>query len=126
MTKVIKVLNLTLALILVGVTVVVWFGFNPSGLSGSAYIERQQAMIRLLNTPMPLLGATTIFLTFVSPYLRRENRATAIFLIMAGILLIGAGVVTRCCNQPINAVVMTWNAGAPPANWESLRDEWWR
>jgi uncharacterized membrane protein len=40
-------------------------------------------------------------------------------------LLIG-GVVTRFKNQPINNLVMTWNAQVPPANWTELRDQWWQ
>jgi hypothetical protein len=36
-----------------------------------------------------------------------------------------AGLVTRFGNQPINAVVMTWQASAPPSGWEEARDQWW-
>ena len=32
---------------------------------------------------------------------------------------------TRFLNQPIDAIVMTWQRDAPPANWMRLRDEWW-
>jgi hypothetical protein len=27
--------------------------------------------------------------------------------------------------RPLNAVVITWSAQSPPANWALLRDEWW-
>jgi uncharacterized membrane protein len=47
-------------------------------------------------------------------------------LVAAALLLILAALVTRFSNQPINAVVMTWNAQAPAANWAQLRDEWWQ
>lgn len=126
MKRAIKILNLVLAVILVGIMVVIWFAFDSAGLSAAAYIERQHQMIRMLNTPMPILGAVTILLTFVSSYLRRSAPATAVCLVAAALLLIGSGVITRFCNQPINAIVMTWNANAFPSNWESLRDTWWR
>ncbi|MGA8907819.1 MAG: DUF1772 domain-containing protein [Acidobacteriaceae bacterium] len=37
-----------------------------------------------------------------------------------------AGLVTRFVNQPINAIVMTWQNDAPPESWMDLRDRWWR
>jgi hypothetical protein len=121
----IKILNLILGIVLVGTMLVVWVAFNPSGLSALAYVGRQQQMIRMLNTPMPVLGAATILLTLAAAFLRRANPARAVPLGVAALLLIGSGIITRFCNQPINAVVMTWNANAPPANWELLRDQWW-
>jgi membrane protein implicated in regulation of membrane protease activity len=78
MKTVIKALNLALAVIVVGVMTVVWLGFNPSALSAPAYIERQQNFIRLLNVPMPVLGAFTILLTLVSAYLWRRDRTALI------------------------------------------------
>ena len=126
MKATIRALNLGLAMIVVGVMAVVWLGFNPSGLSAFAYVERQQAFIRLLNVPMPILGALTIVLSFASAWLWRNDRPATVLFVVAALLLIGAGLITRFCNQPINGVVMTWNASAPPADWERLRDEWWR
>src|SRR5687767_4055404 len=126
MRRVVKVLNVVLALILVSTMVVSCFALNPSGIPGSAYVERWQEMIRTLNTPMPILGAVTILLSFVGAFVRRANRAMAVSLAAAALLLVGSGVITRFCNQPINATVMTWISNAPPADWWSLRDQWWR
>jgi uncharacterized membrane protein len=42
------------------------------------------------------------------------------------VCLVVAAVVTRLCNQPINAVVITWNAQSPPPQFEQLRAEWWQ
>jgi uncharacterized membrane protein len=126
MNAAMKWVNLGLGSLLVGVMLVIWLMFNPSGLSAAEFLERQQAMIRLLNTPMPILGAATIALALWSAGLRRRDRGAFIPLLIAAVLFAGAGVITRFCNQPINAQVMTWNANEMPANWESLRDEWWR
>jgi uncharacterized membrane protein len=121
----IKILNLILATGLVGIMLGIWIGFNPSSLSASAYVSRQQAMIRALNTPMPALGAATILLALVGAFLRRANTVQTLSLLAAAALLVGSGIITRFCNQPINVVVMTWNASAPPGNWTLLRDQWW-
>ena len=48
-----------------------------------------------------------------------------IVLIAAGVCLAAAGLITRFLNQPINAIVMTWSAAAPPSDWTGLRDQWW-
>ena len=123
---VIRILNLTLAVILVAVMAVIWIGYNPAGLTATAYVERHQAMIRMLNVSMPVLGAATILLTFGAAYLRRSDRPGMYLLVASAFLLIGAGLITRFCNQPINALVATWNPAAPPGNWEQLRDQWWQ
>jgi hypothetical protein len=40
--------------------------------------------------------------------------------------MIGAGLVTRFLNQPINAMVMGWTPETLPADWEALRAAWWQ
>jgi uncharacterized membrane protein len=121
-----KILTLLLTIVLVGVMTIVWIGYNPTGRSAAEYVTRQQAMIRLLNVPMPLLGAVTILLSFICAYMERRDRAALWLFVSGALLLIGAGAITRFCNQPINAIVITWNAQGPPAGWESLKDQWWR
>ena len=125
MRRAVKVLNIVLAIILVSTMVISCFALTPSGKSGSAYVESWQQMIRILNTPMPILGAVTILVTFVGALVRRSNRAMAVSLAAAASLLVGSGVITRFCNQPINVTVMTWSPNFPPVDWESLRDQWW-
>jgi uncharacterized membrane protein len=75
---------------------------------------------------MPALGAATILVTIVAAVLGRDDRTRLGLLVGAVVCLAAAGAITRFQNQPINAVVMTWHADAPPANWTGLRDEWWR
>jgi Anthrone oxygenase len=45
--------------------------------------------------------------------------------LIAAAILIAGGLITRFGNQPINAIVATWNANSPPPEWEALRDRWW-
>jgi uncharacterized membrane protein len=56
----------------------------------------------------------------------KGDAQTRYFLIGAIVCLVAAALVTRFGNQPINAIVMTWNPQSPPAEWTQLRDTWWR
>jgi uncharacterized membrane protein len=117
--------NILVAALVVGVMFGIWLGFNPTGLSASAYVEQQQSAIRALNVTMPILGAISIALTLGQASIVRSNRGSFYLLLVGAALLIAAGFVTRFGNQPINAIVITWNATAPPAAWEHARDQWW-
>ena len=118
--------NVVLAGLVVGTVFGIYLGYNPSRLSASAYIEQQQTAIRGLNVAMPVLGAICVVLTLVHALLVRATRATFFTLIVAAAFLIASGLVTRFGNQPINAVVITWRASAPPPGWQTARDRWWR
>lgn len=100
-------------------------GYNPQNLSSQTYIEQQQSLIRALNTLMPLLGLLTIVLTLVSAFLQKGNQTVFVILLIAAVLLIISGLVTRFGNQPINSIVITWNKVYAPGNWTQLRDKWW-
>ena len=108
-----------------GTIVGIWLGYNPEKLSAFTYIEQQQNTINALNTLMPVLGLITIVLTITSAYLQRENRAIFSTLLVAAVLLVVSGLITRFGNQPINSIVLTWNKEAPPADWAAFRDQWW-
>ena len=103
----------------------IWAGYDPATLSPPTYVEQQQNAIRGLNVLMPVLGAFAIALTLISALLQRKDRKTCVLLIVAAGFLIIAGLVTRFGNQPINAIVMTWDIASPAANWTELRDQWW-
>lgn len=126
MKSLIRVLDLILALILFAVVVTVMVMDNPTGVSFADYVSRQQAMIRMLNTPMPILGAVTILLALISAGLHWSQSRSRWFWILGALFLIVSGLITRFLNQPINAMVMTWTSSAPPADWEALRDKWWQ
>jgi uncharacterized membrane protein len=118
--------NLLLAALVVGAMFGIWVGYNPSGLSAGAYIEQQQSAIRTLSATMPFLGALAALLTLGSALLDRNDRRRFSLLIAAFSCFVGAGIVTRFLNQPINSVILTWSAFSPPANWTELRDKWWQ
>jgi uncharacterized membrane protein len=103
----------------------IWVGYNPSSLSASAYLEQQQNAIRSLNTLLPAMGAVCILLAVALAFISKGDSRSRYLLIAGAVLMIVAALVTRFGNQPINAVVITWSAQSPAANWAQLRDEWW-
>jgi len=118
--------NLLVVALIAGTVFGIWLGYDPASLSPGTYIEQQQEVIRALNVRMPVLGAIAILLTISSAVLARTERRALYLLVAAVACLLVAGLVTRFGNQPINAIVMTWNAHTPPADWMNLRDEWWK
>ena len=122
---ILRFVNIVMAGLIAGTLFGIWIGYNPQNLSAPTYVEHQQSVIKALNTLMPLLGLVTIILTVVSAFLQRDNKTVFISLLIAAVLLIISGLVTRFGNQPINSIVMTWNKANVPANWTDLRDKWW-
>ena len=123
--NIVRFVLLVVLALLVGTMFGIWVGFDPAGLSASAYVEQQQNAIRSLNTLLPAMGAACVVLTVALATVTKGNPRSRYLLVAAALLMILAAVVTRFSNQPINAVVMTWDAQAPAANWAQLRDEWW-
>ena len=121
----VRLANIIFAALIAGGMFVIWAGYDPATLSPSTYVEQQQNAIRALNVVMPVLGAIAIALTLISALLQRKDRTVFVLLVVATAFLIISGVVTRFGNQPINALVMTWDIARPPANWTELRDQWW-
>jgi uncharacterized membrane protein len=118
--------NLMVVALMAGTVFGIWLGYDPASLSPGTYIEQQQEAIRALNVKMTVLGAIAILLTVSSAVLARADRRALYLLAAAVACLLVAALVTRFANQPINAIVMTWNAHTPPADWMNLRDEWWK
>ena len=117
---------LVLLSLLVGTMFGIWVGYDPASLSASSYVEQQQNAIRSFNTLLPSMGAICILLT-AGLALRSDSAPRVRYLLVgAAICLIIAAVATRFGNQPINAVVMTWTAQSPAADWMQLRDDWWQ
>ena len=113
----VRLANVIFAALIAGGMFVIWVGYDPASLSPATYVEQQQNAIRALNVVMPVLGAIAIALTLISAFLQRKDRTVFVLLIVATAFLIISGVVTRFGNQPINALVMTWDIARPPANW---------
>ncbi len=112
--------------LVIGTMFGIWLGYNPKPFSAPSYVEIQQNSIRSMNVQLPLMAAAGIVLTLVLAYLTRTNPGQMWLLVGAIMFFIAAGIVTRFLNQPINAVVMTWNTASLPDNWMELRDQWWR
>jgi len=125
-TNATRFLLLILLSLLVGTMFGIWVGYNPASLSAPAYVEQQQNAIRAFNTLLPSIGAACILLTAGLAYRERSDSRVRYLHIAAAILMLVAALVTRFGNQPINAIVMTWSAQAPAANWLQLRDDWWQ
>lgn len=123
--NVVRFLLLFVLALLVGTMFGIWVGFNPSVLSAAAYVEQQQNAIRSLNTLLPAMGAVCIVLTTILAWLSNSNARSRSLLFGVVVLLVLAALVTRFGNQPINAIVITWSAQSPPAEWVQLRDQWW-
>jgi Domain of unknown function (DUF1772) len=114
-----------LAALVAGTTFGILTGYDPTGISGPAYIEVQQGAIRGLNVLIPVMGGIAVLLVLVDTWISRAAKARMAMLLIAAVLLVAAALITRLENQPINAIVLTWNAQSPPAGWEALRDQWW-
>lgn len=125
MLATIRFTSLLLTGLIVGAMFGIWLGFNPAALSATAYIEMQQNAIRALNVVLPVLGLACILLTATLAVLTKQDRRARTLLVAAVLGLVVAGLITRFANQPINALVITWNPQAPPSNWAELRDAWW-
>jgi uncharacterized membrane protein len=123
--SIVRFSSIVFAALIGGGMFVIWAGYDPAALSPSTYVEQQQNAIRALNVLMPVLGAITVLLTLVSAFLQRNDRKAFVLLIVAAAFLLVSGLLTRFGNQPINAIVMTWDMARPPANWTALRDQWW-
>jgi uncharacterized membrane protein len=117
---------LLLSALLVGAMFCVCLLLNPADLDYPRYIVLHQQGIRKLDPALPLLGAFSIVVTLAAAFLARHNKPHMGILIAAAILFIIAGVITRTANMPINASVLRWTSSAPPDNWMTLRDTWWR
>ena len=124
-TNAVRFVLLMLVALLVGTMVGIWAGFNPASLSSSAYVEQQQNAIRAFNVLLPAVGVGCVLLALLLAFMSSGDLRSRYLLVAVAVLLVVAGLVTRFGNQPINAVVATWSAQSPAANWAQLRDDWW-
>lgn len=122
---VIRALTVVLAAILAGVSVGIWIGLNPQGLSPSTYVEQQQNMLHGLRVLMVVLVVAATIMTLTLALLERRNKLIFIGLLTAAGLFIACILITRFGNKPIDDIVLTWNSSSLPANWSELRDRWW-
>jgi hypothetical protein len=125
MKRLIQFSDILLTGLIAGIIFGIWIGYNPRDLSAVTYVEQQQNTIQALNVLMPILGLISIILTIAYAVLSNKERLNRNLLILATLLLIASGLITRFGNQPINAIVITWNLENIPDTWTTLRDKWW-
>jgi hypothetical protein len=124
--KVFLFLDVLVTGLIAGIVFGISLGYNPVGLPAEAYVAQQQNAIRALNVLMPILGLIAAVLTLVSAFLRKREKPVFYILLFSALLLLLSGLVTRFGNQPINAIVITWDLSSIPSEWEQLRDQWWQ
>lgn len=123
--KIIRTLALITAGLVAGSMFGIWRGYDPSALSATASVEQHQQAVRGLNVLLPILGAVTIVLTIAIAVQVRQQRMALLTFVLAALLFSVSGVVTRARNQPINRIVMQWDARTPPPEWLGMRKTWW-
>jgi uncharacterized membrane protein len=123
--RIVRFLNIIVAALLAGVSFGIWIGFNPSGLSPSAFIEQQQNMLQSLRTLMVSFVVIATLITILSAYLQKHDKSNFISLIIAAVFFIACILITLFGNKPIDDKVITWTKDAIPNNWTELRDNWW-
>lgn len=103
----------------------IWRGYDPTTYTAATFVEMHQGAVRGLNALLPGLAFASIACTLALTWFAR-GKGTVLWLYVAALLLmVGAGVVTRFVNQPINAQVVNWVVGSLPSDWEELRAAWW-
>lgn len=103
----------------------IWRGYDPTAYAAATFLEAHQGAVRGLNALLPGLALAAILLTLALTWFARGKGALVWVYLAALLLMVGAGVVTRFFNQPINAQVMGWTSETLPANWAELRATWW-
>ncbi len=97
-------------------------GFTARSLPEASWLLRFQAEDHLFARAMPPIFLTTLVLQIVATALNR-GAARGLFL-ASTVLVIGVLLVTNLREVPLNHVFQSWTAGAAPANWAALRDQW--
>jgi len=118
------------SLVFVGLTAgaayVVWFDYNPNGMSAVLYIEKMQHAIRVLTIPLPTIVLLGLLFTAVAAFQARNDRPVFYVLATATVCVLAVGVITRFGNIPINNQILTWSADSHPAKWATIAQTWWR
>lgn len=117
------------SLLFVGLTAgpayVVWFVYNPDGMSPAVYIENMQHAIRVLTIPLPTIVVLGLIFTLIASFQARNDPGVFYLLATASCCVLTVGLVTRFGNIPINNQILTWNIDSPPADWLKVAQEWW-
>src|SRR5215467_8186784 len=100
-----------------GAAYVVWFVYNPSGMSSAFYVENMQHSIRRLTIPLPTIVVLGLLVTAVASFQARHDRSVFSLLATACLCVLAVGLITRFGNIPINKQILSRNIDSPPAEW---------
>ena len=93
-------------------------------LDADAWLTARHSTDAVFSRVLPWWWNGSLLLLFFAAYL---HAGTGRWLFLAsGLLLLAGIVVTLAIEVPINQQVVTWQPGAMPPNWATLRDRWWR
>lgn len=109
-----------------GAAFVVWFVYNPGGMSPDFYVENMQHSIRRLTIPLPTIVVLGLLFTAFASFQARDDRPVFSLLAAACLCVLAVGLITRFGNIPINNQILTWNVDSPPPDWLTIAKEWWR
>ena len=110
--------------LLAGIMICIWQTADYKPVLETTYLEIQQANMKTFSDKIPLLGLMTILLSLVSAFLQNHIMIIFIPLLLASLLLLVSGIITRYGNQPINKQVQRWSKDIIPGKWEFVRDKW--
>ncbi len=118
------------SLLFVGLTAgsayVVWFVYNPRGLTSAFYVENMQHAIRILTIPLPTIVVLGFLFTAIASFQARNDRIVFLLLATACLCVLAVALITRFGNIPINTQILSWQIDSPPANWSAVAQKWWR
>jgi len=109
-----------------GAAYVVWFDYNPAGMSSTFYVQHMQHAIHALTIPLPTIVLLGLLFTAVAAFQARKEPTVLYLLAIATACVLIVGLITRLGNIPINNQILTWNMESPPADWSELAEKWWR
>jgi uncharacterized membrane protein len=122
------------ATLLLGVMAGFFFAFSfdvaPAmrTLDAATYIPTQQAINSTVrNVPFAIAYFGSAFvplLAAIALWLAGRKRMAIAWLVLGIVYLAGVFVLTREINIPINNAMAQWNPLAPPAGWDTMRDDW--
>jgi|GEM_PF-671115 len=95
-------------------------------LTGPQFVATQQVMDRQISAVMPgvmvlaIVAGAGLFVSIrYEPY--TWSRALVVLGTVCSVLIMAS---TAINNAPINQMIQTWTAEAPPSNWATIRDTW--
>ena len=103
----------------------VWWDYNPAGVSPAFYTEKIQFAIRVIGLPLFSVQITTAVLTVLSAVMNRGRRPGFYLLMVASGLSMTGVLLTFFGNIPLLNEMATWNIASPPANWQAIAGKWW-